>query len=155
MAAQVLQYLKCTIRQVPVHYLHYFFPKLKKKKKLFRMENPKAKTLSDYLIPYVIQEKNSRICVLFESTYTVMPWFSNCGPQNSIYIHKRVSRVSWRWGRGIREYGHQDPHTCTREAQIWPVVHIHFCERFYFKKKSVLKVKIHLKTSVPWSGYKL
>lgn len=48
------------------------------------MENPKAKTLSDYLIPYVIQEKNSRICVLFESTYTVMPWFSNCGPQNSI-----------------------------------------------------------------------
>lgn len=32
------------------------------------------------------------------------------------------------------------------EAQLQPVLYIGFCEKFFLKKKSVLKLKIYLKT---------
>ena len=92
-----------------------------------------------------IQTKNSRICGLFEHTYGVMPWFSNCGPENSSNIHRYAAGILKGEGKGFQCVA-LDPHTFAKHrstALIW--LNISFCEKFYLEQKSVLKLKVYLK----------
>lgn len=69
-----------------------------------------------------IQTKNSRICGLFEHTYGVMPWFSNCGPENSSNIHRYAAGILKGEGKGVSVCSLGPSHLCQTEKHSFNMV---------------------------------